>query len=137
MSTADAANMILANAMAVAGKHYTEHAMKNAITVISPHSVKTTSVEECMKDMRGDAPMSECDMEAWNMNVQRLHHTVTNDTEDRMWFVTRQGEHFHVLHVDRQRCIDAYFAYMKTPTLDDAVMRIQGCFLGYMVRQRG
>lgn len=137
MSPTDAADMILATAMAAAGKHCLEYgaATKNVLTVIFPNSVKTTSVEEGMRELRGEVAMSGGDLDAWQSNVERLHYTVTTDTEDRCWFITRRGDRFDVWHVARQTCIEAYRAYLTAPTPDEAASRLQGGIRGLRCRR--
>ena len=100
MSPTEATEMILATAMAAAGQYSLQHAeIKDVLTVIFPNSVKTTSVLTGMDSLRGEAVMSEGDLEVWQSHVERLHHTITNDKEQRCWFITRRGDCFDVWHV--------------------------------------
>lgn len=137
MLPSDAAEMILATAMAAAGKHHLEYGgtTKNALTVIFSNSVKTTSVEEGMRELRGDVAMSGGDLQVWQSNVERLYRTVTTDSEDRCWFITRRGDQFDVWHVERQRCLEAYRAYLAAPTPDEAASRLQGGIRGLRCRR--
>jgi hypothetical protein len=136
MSPTEATEMILATAMAAAGQYSLQHAeIKDVLTVIFPNSVKTTSVLTGMDSLRGEAVMSEGDLEVWQSHVERLHHTITNDKEQRCWFITRRGDCFDVWHVARSDCIEAHRAYLSAPTMDQAAMRLQGAISGYRCRR--
>ena len=136
LSPSEATELILATAMAAAGRHHLEHGTRNAITLLLANSAKTTSVEEAMRELRGDVAMSEGELEAWRANVDRLRHTVTTDTEERCWFITRRGDRFDVWHVARARCVEAHRAYLAAPSLDDAARRIQAGLRGLEARRR-
>lgn len=136
LTPCEATEMVLATAMAVAAKHREEHGVRNAVTLILPGCVKTTSVEQAMAELRGGAAMSEGDLAAWQSNVERLHHTVTSSPPDRCWFVTRSGDRFDVWHVPLEQCAEAYRAYLAAATPDDAARRIQGALRGGHARRR-